>query len=56
MTRTRFTNTMDQSSKANLEWQLRNVEAALHKHPLDSAEALYLAKERQILLERLEGL
>lgn len=55
MTRTKFTNTVDQDTRANLEWQLRNVEAALHKHAFDSAEALYLANERQILLERLEG-
>lgn len=54
--RTKFTNAQMQYSYQNLEWQLHNVEAALHKHPTDSPEASYLAGERQLLIKRLEAM
>ena len=52
--RTKLTNTYNHSDRANLIWQLHNLEAAMRKHPEDSPEFRYLVKERVILLDLLE--
>lgn len=45
---------MNQNARENLEFQLRNVESAMGKHPIDSREFLYISEERERLLQRLK--
>jgi hypothetical protein len=56
MARTKFTNVHMKYSYQNLEHQLYNVEAAIHKHAPGSAEAIHLIGERQRLIDRLEAM
>jgi hypothetical protein len=56
MARTRFTNVHMKYSYQNLEYQLCNVEAAIHKHAPGSPEAIHLIGERQRLIQRLEAM
>lgn len=51
---TRLTNSYSHSDRANLIWQLHNLEASMRKHAEDSPEFRYLVKERVILLDLLE--
>jgi len=54
--RTKLSNTMNQDTRENLQFQLHNVESAMGKHPIDSREFWYLSEERKRLLDALEGL
>jgi hypothetical protein len=56
MARTKFTNVHMKYSYQNLEHQLHNVEAAIHKHAPGSPEAIHLIGERQRLIQRLEAM
>lgn len=44
---------MSQNARENLQFQLRNVESAMSKHPIDSREFWYLSEERERLQQRL---
>lgn len=54
--RTKLSNTMNQDTRENLQFQLDNLKCAMGKHPLDSYEFWYLWREGQYLLERLDAL
>lgn len=54
--RTKLSNTMNQDTRENLQFQLDNLKCAMNRHPIDSVEFWYLWREGQRLLAKLDAL
>lgn len=54
--RTKLSNTMNQDTRENLQFQLDNLKCAMNKHSIDSMEYWYLWREGQRILQKLDAL